>query len=218
MGAALTHLIPIHELTPGSVGAIRNQIIGALVRQVSQELSLPEDKLVVRDPRPFADLQMYSAATTDLTVDKWSYDPTTITANAFTTVTGTKTMADQRYVALFGVRDLRMGIGTHTTDMGTDFDSTGTDAVAMLGPIPPAGGMVTFIKINVGGADRVIWDLTSVESYPSNLTGFSPTAVIIPQNASFNIGYYFKTNLADLRATLQLIGVVVEPRGKVISP
>ena len=217
MGAALTQLIPINELTPGSVGAIRNQIIGSLVRQVSQELSLPEDKLVVRDPRPFADLQMYSAATTDLTVDKWVYDPTTISANAFTTVTGTKTMADQRYVALFGVRDLRFGIGVHSTAMAEDFDSTGTDAVALVAH-SKAGAMVTFIKINVGGADRVIWDLTSVEAYPDNLVGFTPTAVIIPQNASFNIGYYFKTNLADLRATLQLIGVVVEPRGKVISP
>jgi len=220
MGAALTQLIPIHELSPGAVGAIRNTIINALVKQVAQELSLSEDKLVVRDPRPFNDLQMYETAATAKTVDKWTYDTTTTTVNAFTTVTGTASMADQRYVALFGVRDLRLGVGIHTTAMNL-LDSTAV-AVAATGENAAArviaGQVVSFIKITVGGADRVIWDLTSMEAYPENLIGFSPTAVIIPQNTSYNIGYYMVSTVAGVRAYLQLIGVVVEPRGKLISP
>ena len=216
MGVALTHLIPVQELTPGAVGAIRNEVIAALVRQASEELTLSPDKLVVRDIRPFSDLQMYAAGITAATVDEWQYDATTTTASAFTTVTGSKTMADQRYVALFGVRDLRLGIGVHSTAMGL-LDSTAAGPVALLKTQMP-GQIVSLIKINVGGADKVIWDMTSIQAYPSNLVGFSPSAVIIPQNASFNIYYYFKTTVAGIRAWLQLIGVVVEPRGKVISP
>jgi hypothetical protein len=80
------------------------------------------------------------------------------------------------------------------------------------------GQMVSLIKINVGGSDKVIWDITCIEAYPNDMVGFAPSAVIIPQNASYNIYYYFKTTIAGIRASLQLIGVVCEPRGKVISP
>lgn len=210
MALARTHLIPIQELTPGAVGAIRNQVIADLVRLVSSETSMPEDKLVVRDIRPFGDLQMYAAGTTAATVDEWLYDATTTTANAYTTVTGTATMGDQRYVALFGVRDCRRELGLHATTAGA--------TTARVASVTPYASVVSFIKINVGGGDRAIWDISGINAYTEASVAFSPTAVIIPQNSSYNIGYYFVTTVAGLRTYLQLIGVVVEPRGKLISP
>jgi len=215
MGAALTQLIPIQELTPGAVGAIRNQVINSVVALASSELGLAPEKLVVRDVRPFSDLQLYAGGTTDSTLDQWLYDATTTTAAAFTAINGSKTMGDQRYVALFGIRDLRRGLGIHTTGMATGDTAVGLAAIPEHAK--PAA-VVSLVKINVGGADKVIWDLTSIEAYPEQQIGFTPSAVIIPQNASFVISYYFKTTIAGIRANLQLIGVAVEPRGKVISP
>ena len=72
-GPALTHLIPLEEMTPGQVGAIRNQVITQLVRQVSSELNMPPEKLVVRDVRPFRDLAMYAAGTTAATIGAVSW-------------------------------------------------------------------------------------------------------------------------------------------------
>ncbi len=212
-----TQLIPLDELTPGAVGAIRNTVIEAIVAKASKELNIPSEQLVVRDVRPATDLQLYAAGTTDSTVDEWGYDATTTSASAFTPVNGSKTMGNQRYVALFGVRDLRKGIGVHTTAMSL-FEATTLmgDATSASVPIVP-GQMVSLIKINVGGADKVIWDLTGMEAY-DNPVAFTPSAVIIPQNSTFNIYYYFKTTCAGIRAYLQLVGVVVEPRGKVVSP
>jgi hypothetical protein len=211
---AQTQLIPIDEMTPGSIGAIRNAVITGLVAQASRELSLPPDRLVVRDVRPFGDLQMYLAGTTNSTIESWFYDATATTPSAYTTVTGTKTMGDQRYVAIFGVRDLRGGAGLHATTMGTSA-STLVIGGAQGDWVYPQ--LVNQIKINVGGSDKVIWDIQSMYAYP-RLTAFTPSAVVIPQNASFNIYYYFKTTVAGIRAMIQLVGVCVEPRGKLVSP
>ena len=218
MPATMTMLTPIQELTPGMVGKIRNDVINAVVAEASKTLNLPPERLVVRDVRPKADLTLYGAGATVLTVDEWEYDATTTTANAFTTVSGAQTMGDQKFVALFGVRDLRRGVGTHSTAMGVDFESTDADAVAMIGPVPDPGYMVTLIKVSVGGADKVIWDLSGMESYTDNLIAFTQAPILIPQNVSYNIYYYFKTTLGGIKVWLQLIGVVVEPRGVTISP
>ena len=54
-----------------------------------------------------------------------------------------------------------------------------------------------------------------------------PTAVLIPQNNTYNISYYRMGDLdagialapvAQEIAWIQLIGVVVEPRGIIVSP
>ena len=218
-GPALTQLIPLAEMTPGQVGAIRNQVVTQLVRLVASELNMASEKLVVRDVRPFRDLAMYAAGTTAATIDEWLYDATTTTADAFTTVTGSGTMADQRWVAIFGVRDLRRGVGVHTTGMGLFEATTFVGDATSFGKVADLPGqVVSLVKINVGGSDKVIWDLTSFEGYTDKLAGFSPSAIIIPQNSAFNIYYYFKTTAAGIRAYLQLIGIVVEPRGKVVSP
>ena len=216
MGAIETQLIPISELTPGAVGAIRNQVINGLVARASQELSMALEKLVVRDVRPFSDLSMYAAGTTIATIDEWLYDATSTTANAFTSVTGDATMGDQRYVAIFGVRDLRKGVGVHTTAMQLDNSTDGFGASTLKAWNPPPA-VVRQLRLSVGGAVKVIWDLSSVESYPDPI-GFSPSAIVIPQNTTFNISYNLGGNVAGRRAWLQLIGVVVEPRGRVTSP
>jgi hypothetical protein len=216
MAVARTHLIPIQEITPGGVGVIRNQVIDAVVAQASKELSLPADKLVVRDVRPFNDLGYYSAGTTINTLDDWVYDASTTTANAYTTVTGARTMGDQKYVAIFGVRDIRASWGLHSTSFSSGATQSVFGGAAAFRDMIPA--LVNFVKINVGGADKCIWDLESMYGYSDNFVGFSPSAVIIPQNDSFNISYYMKTTVAGIRITLQLIGVCVEPRGKLVSP
>ena len=211
---AVTILVPLAEMTPGQVGAIRNAIIDRLVADVAAELNVSPRDLVVRDPRPFNDLQMYAGSTTDSVVNEWLYDATTTTANAYTSVTGNKVMADQRWVALFGVRDLRRGQGMHSTAM--DSQATAMVLAAALDQLP---NMVSFIKLSVGGGDKAIWDISCLEAYgPESMVGFTPGAVVIPQNATYNLAYYFKSTVAGFRAYLQLIGVVVEPRGKVISP
>ena len=204
LGPALTQLVPMSELTPGAVGAIRNQIINSVVAQVSRELSLPVDGLVVRDVRPVGDLQMYQYTTTDATIECWSYEATT-GSTGFTSVTGAKTMADQRYVVLFGVRDLRWGWGGC---------SGATGAISEVYEIP----RVSQIKINVGGADKVIWDIESLYAHKNYPVGFTSSGVLIPQNIAFNIYYYRTMTQTDKRLLIQLIGVTVEPRGKLISP
>ena len=204
VGTSFTHLVPMQEMAPGSVGVIRNQVISGLVAQASRELSLPETSLVVRDVRPVLDLTMYSGGTTAATIEDWIYTATSGTG--FISVTGAQTMADQRYVALFGVRDLRLGIGIHATS--TLLGSSLTVYTSYL----------SLIKINVGGADKAIWDTKCVQPYKNNLVALTPSAVVIPQNSSFNISYYKTVTTAGLVMLIQLIGVVVEPRGKIISP
>lgn len=201
---AQTQLIPIQELTPGQVGAIRNVVKNNLVSKASHELNLPEDKLVVRDVRPVEDLAMYASHGSAATVEDWLFTSTASTGTGFVTVTGTATMDDNRYVALFGVRDYRLGIATV---------ATAGPATLICGP-----SSVSLVKINVGGADKVVWDTKVMQAYSQDLVAFTPSPVIIPQNVTYNIYYYKSQATNSMVIWLQLIGLVVEPRGKTISP
>ena len=212
MPAIECQLIPAKEMAPGQVGAIRNRVIAFVVDKASKELNLSPEKLVVRDIRPATDLALYAGGTTTSTVDRWVYDATTTTGNAFTAISGSAQMGDQRYAAIFGVRDLRKSLGLHNTAMGTDLTGFVTS-----GAIMNAAHVVSFLKIIVGGSDKVIWDLTSIETY-DNLIGFSQSPVIIPQNTQYQILYQFNQTTAGIRAWLQLIGVIVEPRGRTVAP
>lgn len=203
-GPAKTQLVPIQELTPGAVGAIRNQVINDLIKKASADLNIVPDKFVVRDVRPFGDLQLLSAGTTAMTIEEWLYTATTGTG--YVSWSGTRTMGDNRYVALFGIRDLRFGMGPHATASGT---TTGQVWAPLIW---------SFLRINVGGADKVHWDCTSMQPYVDQHVSFAPTAVIIPQNTSYNISIYKTETLTDIVMRLQLIGVAVEPRGLLISP
>ena len=203
MALAQTQLIPAEELAPGAISAIRNQIINVLVALASSELHMPPGDLVVRDIRWVEDLQAYSSGTTAATVNNWIFTTAASATTGFVTITGDKVMGDQRYVAIYGVRDLRNVYDTK---------QAAAAANARLSQV------VSLLKLNVGGADKAIWDLTKLQSYPNQLVGISPSAVLIPQNAAFNIFIYKMEATNSVVANLVLEGVVVEPRGKVISP
>ena len=119
-------------------------------------------------------------------------------------------MGDNRYVALFGVRDLR-------------YSAAGTEDVSDVSNLPKTksalGPVASLIRITVGGSEKVIWDVSCMQAYADAQVAFSSSAVIIPQNASYKIEFgKFMTTTAEALYHIQLIGVVVEPRGKVISP
>lgn len=207
MQATKIHLIPLSEMSPGAAGAIRNQVIDSVVAQASRELALSPEKLVVRDVRPLSDLAMYEVLTTALAQDDWIYCPTTTVANAWTAVTANPaTMADNRYVAIWGVRN---GLPYSGSVAG------GTAGVA--GDVSPYTD-INLIRINVGGSDKVIWDITCTQLDRNGHVAFSPSAVIIPQNATYTIFYKRAHILADVISHVQLIGVCVEPRGLVLTP
>ena len=94
MGAANILLIPKTELAAGQAGAIRNEAIKRVLTLAMTQLKLAEDKLVVRDIRPKADL--------DYTYEGWR-ETTGSTAGAYETMT-TGTMGEQRYVGIYGVK------------------------------------------------------------------------------------------------------------------
>jgi hypothetical protein len=144
-------LIPLSELGPGQAAAIRNEAINYVVRIASSELRLAASKLLVRDIDPAVDLG-YSRATwfgrTGDTVDTYE-------------VMCTGTMADMRYIGLYGVQD------------SSDPISVGK------------------IRVNVGGSDKTIWcleGLYSMEGAPR--VGLSPSVILIPQRKKYTIYRY----------------------------
>ncbi len=209
---ALTQLVPIQELTPGAVGAIRNQVINTILDQACKELHMEPGQMVVRDVRPLGDLSMYGVATTVTTTETWKFEATGQAANTWLAACGANTMADQRYVAIYGIRN-GVTIGLHATN-----DDTMTSATAISGVSSNLYQPVGLIKVNVGGADKVIWDVRCLAAYTDHQVAFAPSAVIIPQNTLYRIYYSYATAAAGTKCRLQLIGVAVEPRGKLIAP
>jgi len=204
--ATITTLTPVKELATGQLSAIRNSVIDGVVRKASSELNLPEDKLVVREIRPYTDLGMYSVTTvlaTARATDGWGSFLSTgaiVVAAAsggsyVSACTAAKTIADDTYIAVYGVRDGRGGQILSNT-------------------IPSVE--VTLIKFNIGSADRVIWDLTKAQIYYKGAVAVSPAAIVMPPLAPIVISLYLHTNSLEIQ--LQLMGFVVEPVGKVITP
>jgi len=214
MGLSLTQLIPLQELTPGQVGKIRNDAINAVVAKACRELSKLPDDLIVRDILSYTDLGWDYGTATAGTTNKWVHSATAA-AIGYSSMTGPETMADNRYVAIFGVRDYSAGLGCTGSTGGAGLATAGGQST-----ISPGIMMMSLIKFSVGGADKVIWDITSLRAYlPSGIAvAFSPSVVVIPQNTAFNIYFYQQLTNADIDIFLQLIGVTVEPRGKLISP
>jgi len=189
-------LTPAAELAPGAIGAIRTQVTKALLAKASRELQMPESELVVRDIRPQADLDWGSntnfanaAVTTEIW---WITTDSSNTGYQEIITSASTTMADQRFVAIYGIRDSRYNLNTIT------------------------GPCVSLVKIQVGNSIKAIWDLEQLSCYRKNMVGLSSSAVIIPQNTQFQIFGYI-TDLSII-TDLQLEGIVVEPRGKVLSP
>ena len=206
-GLAITTLVPMPEMTPGQVGAIRNEAINFVVARAMKELGMGREKLVVRDVRPVADLASYSTGTTVSTIEHWKYSPAAAAAGwvAFTPTTGT--MGDNKFVCFFGIRDLGGHVGLASAG------PTATDLACN-----PGAPAITFIKFNVGGADKVTWDCTGARAY-NDKVAFTSSPVLIPQNSGFVIYYYLAAHADTAIMTFfQLIGVTVEPRGLTISP
>lgn len=200
--AKLTQLVPMQELSAGQVSAQRNRVIKDLLARASRELKMAEDKLVVRDIRPFTDLGWATEDTAAdalvkaaITADRWDF--TTDDANALwlsAILTTKRTMADQRYVAIFGLRDSRVAYAT---------------IIAI---------QCTLWRFQVGNSYKAIWDASKCYAYRNHVAGFCPTEIVIPQNTQFNIFGYLPTAVGNALSHVSLEGVVVEPSGKVVSP
>jgi hypothetical protein len=198
-------LIPVAELAPGAVSAIRNEIINILLARATRELSKPRDQLVVRDIRPFDDLHWAThedIGTTALTENQWVFtSDDSANYGKFTPMIATDyaTMAEERFVAIYGVKDMRMSLAT------------------------PVAQALSMLMINVGGNDKVIWDLQNMQAYPEALAAVCPPpGVIIPPSTTYQIyGYGGLSDdgaSTDINCYIVLEGIVVEPKGKVISP
>lgn len=192
-----TYLMPVAELTPGSVSAIRNTARDYLIDETSARLSMPTSQLVVRDIRPIDDLVMCASPSTPATNDDWEY-----TGGAAHTWEAwsddDQTMGDQRFVILYGVRDLSMRN-----------QAWATTAVVQD---------IALVKLDVGNATKAIWDVGCLGAYALSGPAAAVTnnPILIPQNVAYLLKVF--TNAGSVVQYLQLMGLVCEPRGKVISP
>lgn len=185
----LTQLIPFQELSSGQIGAIRNQVTKGLLALAAAQLKMPVDNLVVRDIRPQADLDWGSTANFgSVSTDIWT---TTTATTGYVAALSTTTMADQRFVAIYGLRDARYNAATIREQT------------------------TTLWKFDVGHSVKAIWDISKCYAYKTMVVGISPSAVVIPQNAYFQIYGY---EIASALTYVSLEGIVVEPRGRVVSP
>ena len=203
--AGKSYLIPVRELLPSEITRIRREAINRVVAMASTELKKPPSELVVRDIRPYSDLDWCTDATAfsaALTVESWcpTLDQTDcLEAYHGVVSTANQTMEDSRWVCITGVKDFR------------------------LNEASPVLQAINFLKIEVGGNERVIWDLQGLECYPNLKAAITPAPVVIPQNTAFNIYIYMAgadedDTECDVLMYLVIDGFVVEPRGKVISP
>lgn len=76
-------------------------------------------------------------------------------------------------------------------------------------------GSASALKFNVGGADRVIWQLQSLNE-DDGYVGYSPSVILIPASVPYTISRYVRS--ISNAFTCVLKGVVVETRGKLVSP
>jgi len=196
-------LTPIQEMAPGQVTAIRNSVIDAVVAKASSELSLPANKLIIRDIRPYHDLD-FADNTDYLTevcnIDTWGafysggaqvVSPAA-SGNYYDAIADGTTMADNRYVALYGVRDMRVSLNAIIAQN------------------------ISLIKFNIGAADRIIWDLSKCENFKNYIAGVTPSPVVIPPLAPYQVSCYLMAD--SIAPYLQLMGFVVEPIGLLITP
>ena len=202
--AVNTTLIPVAELSPGAVAKIRNDTIAVVLAKVSAEIGMPTEKLVVRDIRPFTDLGWATGATITTAVsteNHWDFSlDDSETEGAFTDLNSTsyQTMADQRFIVIYGVKDRRMALAT---------------------PIVQA---MSELRITTGGNVRAIWDLQKMQAYPSKMAAVTNSPVIIPQNTDYQFAGYNGISddggSSDVVSYIMLEGFVVEPMGRVLSP
>lgn len=218
MSVAQTQLIPLQELTPGTITEIRNSVITRLVALASKELNIPQNAFVVRDILPYTDLIWQFSTTSKGTNEAWERNMTESSVGYVTVATGN--MTNQRFVAIFGIRDGRVGEGASATVVTVEIPTPATSNAGDVLYLQP----ISLVKFTIGGGIRAIWDVTCMSSY-ADMVAFSPSAIIIPQNAAFDIAFYKQdttiggsmSSSAEIPVFLQMAGVTVEPRGKTIS-
>ena len=201
-----TTLIPVKELAPGAVAKIRNTAIDQVVALACAELNKTPEQMVVRDIRSYTDLKWATntgCVTGAISTDTWlcTSDDSKNYASPqalISTTASANVMADERFVCIYGVKDMRMALATS---------------------IAQAFGL---LKIEVGGNDRVIWDLQNMQAYPEALSSVSNSPVVIPQNSEYQIHAQGCLSddggSSDVGSYIVLEGFVVEPMGKVLSP
>jgi hypothetical protein len=99
--------------------------------------------------------------------------------------------------------------------------ATGNNAdqrwIAIFGVMTSAELSCTALRFNIGGSDRVIWQLQNLKpGDDDNMVGFCPSGIVIYPNSPYTISRWVMVGSAP--AFILLKGVVIEPRGKVISP
>ena len=203
--AKLTQLIAISELSAGQVGAIRNMVTNNLLSLAADQLKMPVANLVARDIRPYTDIKWATddnstdgIASTALTTDLWEFTADTslpAAAGYLSCITSaSRVMGDQEFMAIYGMRDGRMTIAS------------------------PTAIDITMWKVVVGNSIKAIWDTEKLNAYKDSVVGITPSAVIIPQNVQWNIYGYMDGVGGSALSYYSLEGVIVEPRGKVVSP
>lgn len=197
---AYVYLIPIAELSPGAVSAIRNEVKEELVSVAAKELSIPRADLVTRDIRSFTDLKICQTSSVIGTEYDWLYTTGGSGIHAWEYWSDEdQTMADNAFIMLYGLRDLSMR----------------NQAWAEATPVAQA---ISLVKVEVGNSTKTIWDAGCLGAY--SLSGpaeaICPTGILIPQNVSFQLSVYCNANSKAMY--LQAVGIVCEPRGTLISP
>lgn len=197
---AYVYLIPIAELAPGAVSAIRNTVKEDLVSTASKELSIPRSDLITRDIRSFTDLKICKTSSTIGTEYNWLY--TTGSGGVHTWEYWSdeaQTMADNTFVMLYGLRELTL--------RNTAWQET-----------TPKAQAISLVKIEVGNSTKTIWDAGCLAAYGVSgpAEAICPTGILLPQNVSFQLSVYCNANSTAIY--LQAVGIVCEPRGTVISP
>ena len=108
---------------------------------------------------------------------------------------------------------------TGTTINAYETMATGTMGdqrwVGIYGVKINAGCSCTALKFNIGGGDRAIWQLQHLRE-DDDYTGLCPSGLVIKQNDPYTISRYVRQ--ASGPAFIVLKALVVEPRGKVITP
>ena len=129
------------------------------------------------------------------------------------------------------VRDIRAGTDldytyedwsetTGATANAYETMSTGTNVdqrwIGFYGvKVDPDSFAITALKFNIGGSDRVIWQLQNLGA-EDGYAGFCPSVIVIPPNAPYTISRWVRSVSSTDKTVLK--GFIVEPRGKVLSP
>ena len=144
------------------------------------ELSLPESEIIVRSMRP-----------QDLGFASGTYGQLAITAaNTATNLVAANTIADNRYVGIYGIA------------ANEAFSAAGT-------------AELEHVRITRKGSVAREWNIRALQLF-ENQTGWFSDPVILDQNTTVTIALFGSST--STVADFELYGVTVEKRGLVVNP